>query len=118
MDIGDRIARAVGAIERTDGYVSAGTLDLGVASMLVANSAGLVAYCRSTNGSMQLSARTSDNTGSGWAGKAIYDFNDLDSAAIADRATPRTRTGPSAPSMEWGFRSTAPTGSGMASSER
>ena len=87
VDVEDRIKRAVSAIERTDGYVSAGTVDLGVASMLVANSAGLVGYCRSTNGSMQLSARTSDNTGSGWAGKAIYDFNDLDPAAIADRAT-------------------------------
>ena len=87
VDVEDRIKRAVSAIERTDGYVSAGTVDLGVASMLVANSAGLVGYCRSTNGSMQLSARTSDNTGSGWAGKAVYDFNDLDPAAIADRAT-------------------------------
>ena len=87
VDIEDRIRKAVSAIERTDGYVSAGTLDLTVASMLVANSAGLVGYCRSTNGSLQLSARTSDNTGSGWAGKAIYDFNDLDPAAIADRAT-------------------------------
>ena len=87
VDIEDRIRKAVSAIERTDGYVSAGTLDLTVASMLVANSAGLVGYCRSTNGSLQLSARTSDNTGSGWAGKAIYDFNDLDPAVIADRAT-------------------------------
>ena len=87
VDIEDRIKRAVSAIERTDGYVSAGTVDLGVASMLVANSAGLVGYCRSTNGSLSLSARTSDNTGSGWAGKAVYDVNDLDPAAIADRAT-------------------------------
>ena len=87
VDIEDRIQRAVSAIERTDGYVSAGTVDLSVASMLVANSAGLVGYCRSTNGALSLSARTSDNTGSGWAGKAIYDFNDLDGAAIANRAT-------------------------------
>ena len=87
VDIEDRIERAVSAIERTDGYVSAGTLDLNVASMLVANSAGLVGYCRSTNGSLSLSARTSDNTGSGWAGKAIYDFGDLDAQGIANRAT-------------------------------
>ena len=87
VDIEDRIERAVSAIERTDGYVSAGTLDLSVASMLVANSAGLVGYCRSTTGSLSLSARTSDNTGSGWAGKAIYDFDDLDGAGIANRAT-------------------------------
>ena len=87
VDIEERIERAVSAIERTDGYVSAGTLDLSVASMLVANSAGLVGYCRSTTGSLSLSARTSDNTGSGWAGKAIYDFNDLDGAGIANRAT-------------------------------
>lgn len=87
VDIEQRIGRAVSAIERTDGYVSAGTLDLGVASMLVANSGGLVGYCRSTNGSLSLSARTSDNTGSGWAGKYVYDFDEMDSAAIADRAT-------------------------------
>ena len=87
VDIEDRIKKAVSAIERTDGYVSAGTVDLVAASMLVANSAGLVGYCRSTNGSLSLSARTDDNTGSGWAGKAVYDFTDLDSAAIADRAT-------------------------------
>ena len=87
VDIEDRIERAVSAIERTDGYVSAGTLDLSVASMLVANSAGLVGYCRSTTGSLSLSARTRDNTGSGWAGKAIYDFDDLDGVGIASRAT-------------------------------
>ena len=87
VDIEERIERAVSAIERTDGFVSAGTLDLTVASMLVANSAGLVGYCRSTNGSLSLSARTIDNTGSGWAGKAIYDFDDLDGSAIANRAT-------------------------------
>ena len=87
VDIEDRIERAVSAIERTEGFVSAGTLDLNVASMLVANSAGLVGYCRSTNGSLSMSARTSDNTGSGWAGKAIYDFGELDAEAIANRAT-------------------------------
>lgn len=87
VDIEDRIERAVSAIERTDGFVSAGTVDLTVASMLVANSAGLVGYCRSTNGSLSLSARTNDNTGSGWAGKYVYDFDDMDGAAVADRAT-------------------------------
>ena len=87
VDIGDRIKRAVGAIEVTEGYVSAGTLDLAVGSMLVANSAGLVAYCRSTTGTMSLTARTSDNDGSGWAGKAVNDFDELDTAAIAARAT-------------------------------
>ena len=87
VDIEDRIERAVSAIERTDGFVSAGTVDLSVASMLVANSAGLVGYCRSTNGSLSLSARTNDNTGSGWAGKYVYDFDEMDGAAVADRAT-------------------------------
>jgi predicted Zn-dependent protease len=87
VDIPDRITKAVSAIGRADGYVAAGTLDLSINSMLVANSAGLVAYCRSTTGTMQLAARTDDNTGSGWAGKAIYDFGDMDTVAVADRAT-------------------------------
>lgn len=87
FDIEARIDRTVSAIERTDGFVSAGTLDLAAASTLVANSAGLLGYCRSTTGSLSLSARTSDNTGSGWAGKAIYDIGDLNAAAIASRAT-------------------------------
>lgn len=86
VDIPDRIEKAVAAIERAEGYVAAGTLDLGVNSMLVANSAGLVAYCRSTTGTMELAARTSDNTGSGWAGKAIYDFGDMDTVAVAAKA--------------------------------
>ena len=87
VDIPDRIAKAVAAIDRAEGYVAAGTLDLSINSMLVANSAGLVAYCRSTNGTMSLSARTDDNTGSGWAGKAIYDFGDMDTEAVAATAT-------------------------------
>lgn len=87
VDIEDRIERAVSAIESTDGFVSAGTVDLNVASMLVANSAGLVGYCRSTNGSLSLSARTDDNSGSGWAGRYVYDFDELDGAAVANRAT-------------------------------
>ncbi|MDE2652702.1 MAG: metallopeptidase TldD-related protein [Gemmatimonadota bacterium] len=87
VDIPDRIHKAVEALERAKGYVTAGTLDMSVNSMLVANSAGLVAYCRSTTGTVQLAARTGDNTGSGWAGKAIYDFTDLDTVAVAEKAT-------------------------------
>ena len=87
VDIEGRIGKAVTAIELTDGYVSVGTLDLSVASTLVANSAGLVGYCRSTTGSLSMTARTNDNAGSGWAGNAIYDFGDLDPAAVATRAT-------------------------------
>ncbi|MXW16408.1 MAG: hypothetical protein F4139_12990 [Gemmatimonadetes bacterium] len=87
VDIEDRIAKAVKAVERTEGYVSAGTLDLAASSMLVANSAGLVAYCRSTTGTMSLTARTADNSGSGWAGKAVNNFDELDTVAVAARAT-------------------------------
>jgi len=87
VEVEGRVAKLVDAIQQTEGYVSAGTLDLNLTSMLVANSAGLVGYCRSTTGSLSMSARTSDNTGSGWAGKAIYDFGGLDPVAVAGQAT-------------------------------
>ena len=87
VDVDDRIGKAVSAIERTDGYVSVGSFDLSVGSRLVANSEGLVAYCRETGGSLSMTARTKDNTGSGWAGGEFYDFGKLDAPGVAARAT-------------------------------
>ena len=86
VDIRPRIQEVVTAIDGTKGYVTAGTLNIGASSQLVANSIGLAAYCKSTQGGMNLTVRSMDNTGSGWAGNHFYDFENLGSAATTARA--------------------------------
>jgi len=74
------------AIDRAKNYTSAGTLDVDSESNLVMNSAGLVAFSRESHTRLTMTARSQDNTGSGWAGNEMYDVSKLRPADIAARA--------------------------------
>jgi predicted Zn-dependent protease len=84
--------------------------DLTVAGFLVTttrataigNSAGLFAYHRSTDANYTLTARTSDGTGSGWAGATENDWAKLDFAAVAQRAIDKARASRNPAALEPG----------------
>ena len=57
----------------------------------IGNSAGLFAYHRSTDANYTVTARTSDGTGSGWAGAEERDWSKLDFASVATRAIDKAR---------------------------
>ena len=52
---------------------------------------GLFAYHRSTNTNYTLTARTTDGTGSGWAGADANDWGAIDFTAVAERAIGKAR---------------------------
>lgn len=69
------------------GCVTAGFLQRGVTAEAVANSAGLFAYHRSSQVSYTQTVRTTDGTGSGWAGTAHNDWARVTPpATVAERA--------------------------------
>jgi predicted Zn-dependent protease len=69
------------------GAVTAGFLQRGVQAEAVANSAGLFAYHRSSQVSYTQTVRTTDGTGSGWAGAAHNDWSRITPpATVAERA--------------------------------
>jgi predicted Zn-dependent protease len=90
-------ARAMAAKVAIDAAKAAG--DIKVAGFLVAgasanalgNKAGLFAYHRDTSTNYTLTARTTDGTGSGWAGADHRDWTKLDFAAVAERAIQKAR---------------------------
>lgn len=57
----------------------------------IGNSAGLFAYHRDTNANYTLTARTSDGTGSGWAGATATDWAALDFSDVGARAIAKAR---------------------------
>lgn len=88
----DAAARADAVRVGTEASVQAGTVTAGflqrvVNAEAVANSAGLFAYHRSSQVSYTQTVRTTDGTGSGWAGAAHNDWSRITPpAAIAARA--------------------------------
>jgi predicted Zn-dependent protease len=55
-------------------------------SSAVMTTRGHFAYQASSNANFTTTVRTPDGTGSGWAGTGLFDWNDLDAAALAARA--------------------------------
>ncbi len=70
---------------------TAGYLVVTSASTALGNSKGLFAYHRSTNANYTVTVRTSDGTGSGWAGAEHPDWRQLDIAAVSARAIEKAR---------------------------
>lgn len=68
------------------GLISTGFLVHSTGSSAVATSKGLFVYNASSNVNLTTTVRTPDGTGSGWAGTGVYDWDDLDAAALAERA--------------------------------
>jgi predicted Zn-dependent protease len=65
---------------------AAGFIITGTSSVALGNSKGLFAYHRATSANYQLTVRTADGTGSGWAAADHPDWTQLDFKAVSVRA--------------------------------
>lgn len=82
-------AAAIAAVTepaRRQDLISTGFLVHGASAQAVATSNGLFAYNASTRVNFTTTVRTPDGTGSGWAGAGVHDWNQLDTAALGQRA--------------------------------
>src|SRR6185312_6078783 len=77
---------------RTAGLVSTGFMEAITGSQAIANNKGLFAYNRSTSSVLTTTVRTSDGTGSGWAGATHHDWSRIDPASLGARATQKARS--------------------------
>ena len=82
---------ALGATRQAGDLAAAGFLVTSASQAAVGNNAGLFAYHRATTANYTLTVRTSDGTGSGWAGAEHPDWTQLDTAAVARRAIDKAR---------------------------
>ena len=76
---------------RAAGLSSTGYLESNGGSFAVANSKGLFAYGRNTAVSMTTTVRTTDGTGSGWAGAAHSDWTRIAAAELGARAIQKAK---------------------------
>ncbi len=70
---------------------AAGFIITSETSVALGNSKGLFAYHRATNANYQLTVRTADGTGSGWAAADHPDWTQLDFKAVSDRAIDKAK---------------------------
>jgi len=70
---------------------AAGFIITGETSVALGNSKGLFAYHRATSANYQLTVRTADGTGSGWAAADHPDWTQLDFKAVSDRAIEKAK---------------------------
>ena len=87
-------AAAVNAITRPaeqQGLISTGFLDIQIGSSAVATKKGLFAYATGTAVNLTTTVRTSDGTGSGWAGVGHNDWTQVNPAELAERAITKAR---------------------------
>jgi len=82
-------ADAIAAATEGGDLVAAGFLTASASAGAIANSAGMFAYHRSTSVDYELTVRTADGTGSGWAGVAHRDRAALDIPSMHARAVQR-----------------------------
>jgi predicted Zn-dependent protease len=90
----DRAKAALTALDTTrhdKGITCAGFLNTGSRARLQGNKSGLSAYHRHTTANYTLTVRTSDGTGSGWAGADNDDWSKIDFAAVAAHAVEKAR---------------------------
>jgi predicted Zn-dependent protease len=83
--------RAITAPATRSGLLSTGYLDARAAANAVANMKGLFAYTRSTATALTTTVRTTDGTGSGWAGASHHDWSRIDAASLGARAAEKAR---------------------------
>ncbi len=83
--------RAITAPATHGGLLSTGYLDTRAAASAVANTKGLFAYTRSTASALTTTVRTTDGTGSGWAGASHHDWSRIDATALGARAAEKAR---------------------------
>ncbi len=91
----DRARAALAALETTRApgseVVAAGFLVTSAGAFANGNKAGMFAYHRQTSANYTLTVRTTDGTGSGWAGADERDWTRLDFRDIATRAIEKAR---------------------------
>jgi predicted Zn-dependent protease len=84
------------------GLVSTGFMEAITSAQAIANSKGLFAYNRSTASVLTTTVRTTDGTGSGWAGATHHDWSKIDPSALGARATDKARKSVNAVAVEPG----------------
>jgi predicted Zn-dependent protease len=70
---------------------AAGFIQINAGSNALGNGKGLFAYNRSTNANYTLTVRTTDGTGSGWAGAEDPDWTKINFTEVANRAIDKAR---------------------------
>ena len=94
LSAGDLIKAGLTALDparKSGDLAAAGFLVVNATSSALANSKGLFAYHRSTNANYTITARTSDGTGSGWAGAEHPDWSQLNIGEVSMRAIEKAR---------------------------
>ena len=82
---------AIDAAKAAGDLAAAGYIVAGTNYNAIASNTGMYAYFPSTSANYQLTVRTSDGTGSGWAGADHPDWNQIDFKAASDRAIQKAR---------------------------
>jgi predicted Zn-dependent protease len=87
-----RAARvAIEAAKADSALTAAGFLAVGAGMEALGNNRGLFAYHPATSVNYTLTVRTTDGTGSGWAGADHPDWSQIDFKAVASRAIEKAR---------------------------
>jgi predicted Zn-dependent protease len=105
MSAEDRARIALTALEPARGandLRAAGFLINGASATALGNSKGMFAYHRTTNANFTLTVRTTDGTGSGWAGAEHNDAGKVDFAGVSRRAIEKARLSRSPSAVEPG----------------
>ncbi len=82
---------AIDAAKAAGDLAAAGFIVEGTGFSAQATSTGLFTYFPSTSANYQLTVRTNDGTGSGWAGADHPDWRQIDFKAVSDRAIQKAR---------------------------
>jgi predicted Zn-dependent protease len=82
---------AIDAAKSAGDLAAAGFILEGTNYNAIASNTGMFAYFPSTSANYQLTVRTSDGTGSGWAGADHPDWRQIDYKAVSDRAIAKAR---------------------------
>ncbi|MEP6622087.1 MAG: TldD/PmbA family protein [bacterium] len=82
---------AIDASKAAGDLASAGFIVAGSNFSAIASNTGMYAYFASTSANYQLTVRTNDGTGSGWAGADHPDWKQLDFKAASDKAIDKAR---------------------------
>ena len=82
---------ALAPARKAGDLTAAGFIQVNSNAGALGNSRGLFAYNRSTNANYTLTVRTTDGTGSGWAGAEHPDWTQINFAEVAERAMTKAR---------------------------
>ncbi len=94
IDAGDLVQAALTALtpaRQSNDLTVAGYLVVNTSTNALGNSAKLFAYHKATNANYTVTARTTDGTGSGWAGAEHPDWKQLDVKGVSQRAIDKAR---------------------------